>query len=101
MSQRQHLYDGKAKTIFAGPDDAHLIQYFKDDATAYNALKHDVIAGKGILNNLISEHIMGHVADDGVETISFRSSLLLLSVLEEAKAGAHRPWESAAKTTPL
>ena len=68
MSQRQHLYDGKAKTIFAGPDDAHLIQYFKDDATAYNALKHDVIAGKGILNNLISEHIMGHVADDGVET---------------------------------
>ena len=48
MSQRQQLYDGKAKTIFAGPDDDHLIQYFKDDATAYNALKHDVIAGKGI-----------------------------------------------------
>ena len=68
MSQRQHLYDGKAKTIFAGPDDDHLIQYFKDDATAYNALKHDVIAGKGILNNLISEHIMGQVARDGVET---------------------------------
>ena len=68
MSQRQHLYDGKAKTIFAGPDDDHLIQYFKDDATAFNALKHDVIAGKGILNNLISEYIMGKVADAGVET---------------------------------
>ena len=68
MSQRQQLYDGKAKTIFAGPDDDHLIQYFKDDATAYNALKHEVIGGKGILNNLISEHIMGQVADAGVET---------------------------------
>lgn len=68
MSARQHLYDGKAKTIFAGPDDHHYIQYFKDDATAYNALKHDVIAGKGILNNLISEHIMGIVGKHGVET---------------------------------
>ncbi|NBQ83747.1 MAG: phosphoribosylaminoimidazolesuccinocarboxamide synthase, partial [Alphaproteobacteria bacterium] len=44
------------------------IQYFKDDATAYNALKHDIIAGKGILNNLISEHIMGVVGQHGVET---------------------------------
>ena len=68
MSTRQHLYDGKAKTIFAGPDDHHYIQYFKDDATAYNALKHDIIAGKGILNNLISEHIMGVVGQHGVET---------------------------------
>ena len=68
MSTRQHLYDGKAKTIFAGPDDNHYIQYFKDDATAYNALKHDIIAGKGILNNLISEHIMGVVGQHGVET---------------------------------
>ncbi|MCE2517335.1 MAG: phosphoribosylaminoimidazolesuccinocarboxamide synthase [Alphaproteobacteria bacterium] len=68
MSTRQHLYDGKAKTIFAGPDAHHLIQYFKDDATAYNAVKHDVIMGKGILNNLISEHIMGVVAKAGVDT---------------------------------
>jgi phosphoribosylaminoimidazole-succinocarboxamide synthase len=68
MSTRQHLYDGKAKTIFAGPDDYHYIQYFKDDATAYNALKHDIIAGKGILNNLISEHIMVVVGQHGVET---------------------------------
>ena len=68
MSTRQHLYDGKAKTIFPGPDAHHLIQYFKDDATAYNAVKHDVIMGKGILNNLISEHIMGRVAEAGVET---------------------------------
>ena len=68
MTARTQLYDGKAKTIFSGPDDRHLIQYFKDDATAYNALKHDVIKGKGILNNLISEYIMGVMSDGGINT---------------------------------
>ncbi len=58
MAKREKLYEGKAKTIFA-TDDAHqLIQYFKDDATAYNAQKHEVIMGKGVLNNAISYHIM-------------------------------------------
>ena len=68
MTARTQLYDGKAKTIFTGPDDRHLIQYFKDDATAYNALKHDIIDGKGVLNNLISEHIMGVIASSGITT---------------------------------
>lgn len=68
MSARTQLYEGKAKTIFAGPSDDLLIQYFKDDATAYNALKHDILAGKGILNNLISEHIMQAVAATGMAT---------------------------------
>ncbi|MGU9961866.1 MAG: phosphoribosylaminoimidazolesuccinocarboxamide synthase [Candidatus Puniceispirillales bacterium WSBS_2018_MAG_OTU23] len=68
MAARPHIYDGKAKTIFAGPDDSHLIQYFKDDATAFNAAKHDIIVGKGILNNIISEHIMRVVATAGIQT---------------------------------
>ncbi|NDA08342.1 MAG: phosphoribosylaminoimidazolesuccinocarboxamide synthase [Alphaproteobacteria bacterium] len=68
MAQREQLYDGKAKTLFVGPEPDTLIQYFKDDATAFNALKHDVIAGKGVLNNIISEYIMGRVADRGVPT---------------------------------
>ena len=68
MTARDQLYDGKAKTIFSGPDGQHLVQYFKDDATAYNALKHDIIEGKGILNNLISEYIMGVMADGGITT---------------------------------
>ena len=68
MSARTQLYEGKAKTIFAGPSDDLLIQYFKDDATAYNALKHDILAGKGILNNLISEHIMQAIAATGMAT---------------------------------
>jgi phosphoribosylaminoimidazole-succinocarboxamide synthase len=68
MSARHPLYDGKAKTIFSTLDEQHLIQHFKDDATAFNAQKRDVIAGKGIVNNLISEHIMGVVAEAGIET---------------------------------
>ena len=58
MTHKKPLYEGKAKVIFNGPDVGTLIQYFKDDATAFNAQKKDVINGKGILNNYISEHIM-------------------------------------------
>ena len=68
MSEREKLYEGKAKVIFAGPDENSLIQYFKDDATAFNAQKKDVITGKGVLNNYISEHIMQAVAQIGIPT---------------------------------
>jgi phosphoribosylaminoimidazole-succinocarboxamide synthase len=68
MSDRQPLYEGKAKIIYPGPDAGTLVQYFKDDATAFNAQKKDVITGKGVLNNFISEHIMGRLAEAGVTT---------------------------------
>ena len=68
MTDRKPLYEGKAKVIFDGPEDGTLVQYFKDDATAYNAQKKDVIAGKGVLNNYISEHIMEAVANLGIPT---------------------------------
>ena len=48
------LYEGKAKILYHGPEDGTLIQYFKDDATAFNAQKKAEISGKGVLNNLIS-----------------------------------------------
>ena len=66
-AQRQKLYEGKAKVIFAGTTDDTLIQYFKDDATAYNAQKHAVLQGKGVLNNAISCHIMTLLADAGIK----------------------------------
>ena len=66
MTAGEQLYDGKAKTLFAGPLEDTIIQYFKDDATAFNAAKHDIIKDKGILNNLISEHIMVYLAQNGV-----------------------------------
>ena len=58
MKKKKPLYEGKAKVIFDGQETDTLVQYFKDDATAFNAQKKDVITGKGILNNYISEHIM-------------------------------------------
>ena len=66
MTQKTPLYNGKAKVIFEGSEDGTLIQHFKDDATAFNAQKKDVISGKGILNNYISEHIMMAVGELGI-----------------------------------
>ena len=66
MKQKKPLYEGKAKVIFDGPEVGTLIQYFKDDATAFNAQKKDVITGKGILNNYISERIMLTVGELGI-----------------------------------
>jgi phosphoribosylaminoimidazole-succinocarboxamide synthase len=68
MKQKKPRYEGKAKIIFDGPEADTLIQYFKDDATAFNAQKKDVINGKGILNNYISEHIMLNIGELGIST---------------------------------
>ena len=66
MTTRKQLYEGKAKVIFEGPEAGTLVQCFKDDATAFNAQKKDVIKGKGVMNNYISEHIMTAVGDLGI-----------------------------------
>ncbi|MEM9685187.1 MAG: phosphoribosylaminoimidazolesuccinocarboxamide synthase, partial [Pseudomonadota bacterium] len=51
MARRRRIYEGKAKVLFEGPEPGTLVQYFKDDATAFNAKKKGVISGKGVLNN--------------------------------------------------
>ena len=66
MARRKQLYEGKAKVIFEGPEAGTLVQYFKDDATAFNAQKKEVIKGKGVLNNYISENIMTAVGSLGI-----------------------------------
>src|SRR5258708_32585121 len=68
MSRRRRIYEGKAKVLFEGPEPGTLVQYFKDDATAFNDQKKGVITGKGVLNNRISEHLMLRLADIGVPT---------------------------------
>ncbi len=60
------LYEGKAKKLFKGEEAGTIIQYFKDDATAFNAQKKDIITGKGILNNLISSHLFPAVGAMGI-----------------------------------
>ena len=68
FKERTALYEGKAKIIYPGPDDETLVQFFKDDATAFNAQKREIIFGKGLLNNIISEHVMGVLGDAGITT---------------------------------
>ncbi len=68
MSKRRRIYEGKAKVLYEGPEPGTLIQHFKDDATAFNAQKHEVIDGKGVLNNRISEYIFTNLNNIGVPT---------------------------------
>src|SRR5712671_3811375 len=68
MARRRQIYEGKAKILYEGPEPGTLVQYFKDDATAFNAQKKGVITGKGVLNNRISEYLMLRLADIGVPT---------------------------------
>ena len=68
MARRKKIYEGKAKILYEGPEPGTLVQYFKDDATAFNAEKKDVIEGKGVLNNRISEYLMIKLSEIGIPT---------------------------------
>ncbi|MSO73900.1 MAG: phosphoribosylaminoimidazolesuccinocarboxamide synthase [Alphaproteobacteria bacterium] len=68
MARRRQVYEGKAKVLYEGPEPGTLIQYFKDDATAFNNQKKATIVGKGVLNNRISEHLMSRLNEIGVPT---------------------------------
>src|SRR5579883_251098 len=68
MTRRKQVYEGKAKVLFEGPEPGTLVQYFKDDATAFNNQKKGTITGKGVLNNRISEYLMLRLAEIGVPT---------------------------------
>ena len=65
---KEKIYEGKAKILYKAEDPQHIIQYFKDDATAFNNIKKDNIRGKGLLNNLISEHIMLCLKKNNINT---------------------------------
>ena len=66
--RRTKVYEGKAKILYEGPEPGTYVQYFKDDATAFNAQKKDVIEGKGVLNNRLSEFFMTGLNEIGVPT---------------------------------
>ena len=68
MARRKQVYEGKAKVLFEGPEPGTLVQYFKDDATAFNNKKKGTITGKGVLNNRISEYLMIRLAEIGIPT---------------------------------
>ena len=68
MEKREQLYEGKAKKVFATDDDRYVIVSYKDDATAFDGLKKGTIAGKGVVNNKMSNRLMQLLEKNGVPT---------------------------------
>ena len=68
MPRRRQVYEGKAKVLYEGPEPGTLVQYFKDDATAFNGEKKSTISGKGVLNNIISAFVMERLGEIGIPT---------------------------------
>jgi phosphoribosylaminoimidazole-succinocarboxamide synthase len=68
MSRRRRLYEGKAKILYEGPEPGTIVQYFKDDASAFHNSKKGTITGKGVINNRISEYLMTRLNEIGVPT---------------------------------
>ncbi|HEY5106222.1 MAG TPA: phosphoribosylaminoimidazolesuccinocarboxamide synthase [Caulobacteraceae bacterium] len=67
MTRRKKIYEGKAKILYEGPEPDTLIQYFKDEATAFDGQKKAVLEGKGVINNRISEYVMTRLNTIGVQ----------------------------------
>ena len=68
MEKKEQLYEGKAKKVYATDDPELLIVSYKDDATAFNGKKKGTIAGKGIINNKMSNRLMAKLEKEGVPT---------------------------------
>lgn len=91
------LYEGKAKKIFLTEKEDEVIQYFKDDATAFNAEKRGTILEKGIVNNKISTRLFQELADAGIpshfiqqindrEMLARRVNIILVEVVVRNRA---------------
>lgn len=68
MEKKEQLYEGKAKKVFATDDPNLVIVSYKDDATAFNGEKKGTIAGKGAINNVMSNHMFRLLEQQGVPT---------------------------------
>lgn len=68
MKKMEQIYEGKAKKVFATDDPGIVIVDYKDDATAFNGLKKGTIAGKGVVNNKVSNHFFRLLESHGIPT---------------------------------
>lgn len=68
MEKKEKIYEGKAKILYATDSPEQVIQYFKDDATAFNAAKKGTIRQKGVMNNKISSKIFELLESKGIPT---------------------------------
>ncbi len=85
MTRRRQVYEGKAKVLFEGPEPGTLVQYFKDDATAFNNKKKGTITGKGVLNNRISEYLMTRLGEVGIPTHFLRRLNMREQLIKEVE----------------
>ncbi len=81
MNKTEQIYEGKAKKVFATDSPDYCIVDYKDDATAFNGEKKGTIAGKGVINNRVTNHLMkllekGGVPTHFVEELSERETLV-------------------------
>ena len=84
-TRRKKIYEGKAKILYEGPEPGTLIQYFKDDATAFNAQKKAILEGKGVINNRISEYVMLKLNSIGVQNHLIRRLNLREQLIREVE----------------
>ena len=68
MERLEKLYEGKAKILYTTADPDLIVQYFKDDASAFNGVKKGTIIDKGVMNNHVSCRIFQYLDGEGVET---------------------------------
>ena len=103
MQKLEQLYEGKAKKVYATGDPNLVIVDYKDDATAFNGAKKGTIAGKGVINNQMSNRLMAKLEKAGIpthfvqelserETVVKKVSIVPLEVLCQAlrRGGGHR-----------
>ena len=100
MQKLEQLYEGKAKKVFRTDDPELYIVDYKDDATAFNGLKKGTIAGKGVINNQMTNRLMAKMEKAGIpthfvrelsqrETLVKRVSIVPLEVIVRNVAAGH------------
>ena len=93
MQKLEQLYEGKAKKVFRTDDPELYIVDYKDDATAFNGLKKGTIAGKGVINNQMTNHLMRRIEKAGIPThfvqeLSERETLVKKVIIRNLSAGS-------------
>ena len=84
-NRRRRIYEGKGKILYEGPEPGTLVQFFKDDATAFNKKKHEIIDGKGVINNRISEFVFTHLNRIGIPTHFIRRLNMREQLIKEVE----------------
>jgi len=85
MNKGKKLYEGKAKILYETNENGLVIQHFKDDTTAFNALKKANIQGKGVLNNRISEYLLNSLSQCGIQTHLVKRLNMREQLIKEVK----------------